>query len=483
MLIRDTQELTRRMFLRRSAQVTGACAAAAYATGLAGIAEAAAFNAGNDYKALVCIFMHGGNDHNNTLVPFDATNHGRYAALRGGTTDQGGIAYARSQLSSTALATPQGQTLTNDLQYALSPYLPRLKGLYDQGAMAPLLNVGPLLAPMTRAQYDNRSVPRPPKLFSHNDQRSTWQSYSPEGETLGAGGRIGDLAMSSNTNAMFSCISATSDPLFLAGDKTTTYRVSKDGAVPIDGITRGKVYRSSAASAALQSLLTQPSANLLEADLTTITRRSIESQAFVNSALAGVNLATSFDDPMGRNRLAEELNIVAQLIAARQGLGVKRQVFMVKLPNCDTHDDMILRHAELMANLDFAMNAFYRATVEMGIADKVTTFTASDFGRTMTSNGDGSDHGWGSHHFIMGGAVKGGRFYGTAPAISTDTPDQVGRGRLLPTVSVDQYTATMGKWFGVSDSDMALIAPNIGRFSTADLGFMQEPVTSGVRIS
>ena len=483
MFIGKSHELTRRTFLRRSAQVAGAGTASAYALGLAGLADAAAFTAGNDYKALVCVFLRGGNDHNNTLVPYDSTNHARYVSARGGEFSNGGIAISRSQLTATALGLPQGQVLTNDIQYALAPTMPKLKALYDSGAMAPLLNVGPLLAPTTRQQYDNRSVPIPPKLFSHNDQQSTWQSYGTEGATLGSGGRIGDLAMTSNTNSIFTCISATSDPLFLAGDRALTYRVSSTGAVPIDAVVGGRLYRSEAASAALRSLLTQPSAHYLEADLTTITKRSIETQAFVNTALSGVNLATSFAPASGTNRLAEQLEIVARLIAARQALGVKRQVFMVSMGGFDNHDDLASTHLGLLSQLDFAMDAFYRATAELGIADSVTSFTASDFGRTLTSNGDGSDHGWGAHHFIMGGAVAGGRFYGTAPAVSVDTPDQVGRGRLLPAVSVDQYMATLGKWFGVADSELRLIAPNLGRFATPDLGFMRAPVTSGLKLT
>jgi uncharacterized protein (DUF1501 family) len=161
------------------------------------------------------------------------------------------------------------------------------------------------------------------------------------------------------------------------------------------------------------------------------------------------------------------------LIAARQALGVKRQIFMVNMGGFDLHDNLIMGQATLLDRIDFAFDAFYRATVELGMADKVTTFTASDFGRTLQSNGDGSDHGWGAHHFIMGGAVNGGRYYGVAPQISVKSPDQVGLGRLLPTVSVDQYAAKLATWFGVAPSEISSIAPNIGRFNGANLGFMQ----------
>lgn len=475
MHIGKAEAISRRAFLHRSGQVAVMGGAASYALGLAGLGEAAAFSAGTDYKALVCVFLYGGNDHNSMLVPFDAANYARYAAIRGGIGEAGGgLTTARADLAATALTPPQGQVLTNDVTYALSPAMPRLKALYDARALAPLLNVGPLLAPMTRAQYDNQSVPRPPKLFSHNDQQSTWQAYSPEGATLGIGGRIGDLAMSSNPNALFTCMSATGNAVFLSGQRALSYQISANGAIAVNGVKNG-LYGSRAAGDALRGLLTQPSAHMLAADHSAIARRSIEAEAFVTAALQPVSLATSFTPPAGTNPLADQLRVVARIIAARNALGVRRQVFMVSLGGFDTHDNQVATHARLMGQLDFALDAFYRATVELAVADKVTTFTASDFGRTLASNGDGSDHGWGAHHLVVGGAVGGGRFYGIAPAIAVDTPDQVGSGRLLPTMSVDQHMATLGKWFGVAPSEIASIAPNIGRFASADLGFLPAP--------
>lgn len=472
MHIGKAEEISRRAFLRRSSQVGVMGGAASYALGLAGLGEAAAFSAGSDYKALVCVFLYGGNDHNSMLIPFDAANYARYAAIRGGSGEAGGgLTPARADLAATALALPQGQVLTNEVIFALSPAMPRLKALYDARAMAPVLNVGPLLAPMTRAQYDNQSVPRPPKLFSHNDQQSTWQAYSPEGATVGAGGRLGDLAMSSNGNALFTCMSATGNAVFLSGQRALSYQISNNGAIAVNGVKSG-LYGSRAAGDALRALLTQQHSHVLAADHTAIAKRSIEAEAFVTAALNPINLATSFTPASGSNSLASQLRVVARVIAARATMGVRRQVFMVSMGGFDTHDFQPTKHPQLMAQLDFALDAFYRATIEMGVADKVTTFTASDFGRTLASNGDGSDHGWGAHHLVLGGAVGGGRFYGIAPTIALNTPDQVGSGRLLPTISVDQHMATMGRWFGVADSEMATIAPNIGRFASSDLGFL-----------
>ena len=472
--ISKMEELSRRAFLRRSKQMAVAGTAGSFAMGLAGIGEAAAFSAGNDYKALVCVFLYGGNDHNSTLIPYDSTNYNLYSAIRGGGTGQtaGGLTPARAALAATALTPSGGQILTNNLQYALAPTLPRMKALFDAGNIAPLLNVGPLVVPLTVAEYRNNANPRPAKLFSHNDQQSTWQSSKPEGSSEGWGGRMGDLAMSNNKNALFTCISATGNAVFLSGKDAAVYQVSSKGAPAVAGI-KGPLFGSTAGSDALRSILTRSSNNMYEAEYLRVARRSMDAELVVNPAIAPISVTNSFGSVTGVNPLADQLQMVARLIAARDPLGVKRQVFMVSLSGFDTHDNQSYLHKDLLAKLDFALDAFYKATKELGVENNVTTFTASDFGRTLQFNGDGSDHGWGSHHFIMGGAVNGGRYYGVAPQISLTSPDQVGRGRLLPTVSVDQYAATLATWFGVAPSELSSIAPNIGRFNGANLGFMK----------
>ncbi len=474
MYIGKDLELSRRAFMRRSSQLAAMGAASSYALGLAGIGEAAAFSSAGGYKALVCVFLLGGNDHGNTFIPFDAANYARYSAIRGGEGSEagGGIALARASLANTVLNTPDDQTLTDDITYALAPSMPRLKARFDQGAVAPLLNVGPLVAPLTRAQFENGSVPRPAKLFSHNDQQSTWQSSQPEGSRSGWGGRMSDLAQSGNTNAMFTAINASGNAVFLSGEQAVPYQVSSRGATLFEPLRRGRLYRSGAASQALETVLRTSTGNIFAADHALTNDRSLQYGTFVNDAIRNTSVATDFGSG---NRLADQLRAVASMIAARGSLGVTRQVFMVSAGGFDNHDGLIGQHEGLLAGVDFALDAFYRATVELGVADQVTTFTASDFGRTLTSNGDGSDHGWGSHHFIMGGGVNGGRFYGRAPHVSVETDDQVGRGRLLPTTSVDEYSATLARWFGVSDSELPSISPNIGRFASSDLGFMARP--------
>ena len=342
--------------------------------------------------------------------------------------------------------------------------------------MAPLLNVGPLIQPLTRAQFDAGVVPRPTKLFSHNDQQSTWQSSQPEGSRTGWGGRMGDLALTSNTNAMFTAINATGNAVFLSGQTAVPYQVSPSGATLYNPLQSGRLYNSTAASQALRTLLRSGSGNVMAADYAQINGRSIEYGTFVNNAIASVTLNTSFGTG---NRLADQLRVVARLIGARQALGVTRQVFLVSLGGFDHHDGLIGSHDALLGQVDAAMAAFYQATVELGVANNVTTFTASDFGRTLASNGDGSDHGGGTHHFIVGGGVRGGRFYGVAPQISTTSNDQVGQGRLLPTTSVDELSSTLALWFGVAPSELTSVSPNIGRFASPDLGFMR-PATTGL---
>ncbi|MEM9310107.1 MAG: DUF1501 domain-containing protein [Pseudomonadota bacterium] len=472
MFIGKNSELSRRAFLRRSSQLAAMGAASSYAMGLAGIGEAAAFSSAGGYKALVCIFLYGGNDHGNTLIPFDADNYTSYSNIRGGGGAQegGGIALSRASLANTVLSTPQDQTLTDGITYALAPTMARMKSRFDQGSLAPLLNVGPLVAPMTRAQFDNGSVPAPPKLFSHNDQQSTWQSSQPEGALSGWGGRMADLAQSSNTNSMFTAINASGNAVFLSGEEALPYRVSANGATLVRPLDRNRLYNSSDAASALDTIMRSASGHVFAADYVDVNNRSLEFGAFINDALDNSTVNTDFGS---ENALAAQLRTVAQLIGARGSVGVTRQVFLVGMGGFDNHDGLIGQHEGLLSQLDFAMDAFYQATQELGVADQVTTFTASDFGRTLASNGDGSDHGWGGHHFILGGAVNGGRFYGRAPHVSVDTADQVGRGRLLPDTSVDEYSSTLAQWFGVSQSELPSVSPNIGRFASPDLGFMQ----------
>ena len=461
--------LTRRLLLRRAAQLGFMGAAGPLALNLAAVGEAAAFDA-TDYKALVCLFLYGGNDYANTVVPFDLSNYDRYSAIRGGGPGRtrGGIAYGRDELVATALTPVGGPALTDDLQYALAPSLPGLKSLFDAETLAVQLNVGPLVAPLTLAEYQRPNAPLPPKLFSHNDQQSVWQALASEGATAGWGGRLGDLALSSNGNAMLSCISAASNAVFVSGRQALQYQISPQGAVGIN-LLKEPYYAPAAIRDALRDNIRQSSAHVFEEAYAAVTRRSIDQAVIANGALSNVTLNTAF---AANNPLANQMRIVARLIGARTALDMRRQVFFVSLGGFDHHNTLMRDHPPLMAKLNDAMSAFYAATVELGVSDNVVTFTASDFGRTLTSNADGSDHGWGGHHFVMGGAVRGGRFYGTAPQVSVSSDDQVGQGRLLPSTSIDEFGGTLARWFGADVSEVADVFPNSGRFAHANVAFL-----------
>ena len=463
---KDGTTASRRAFLKRASTLSLAGIAAPWALNLAAMAEASAANA-TDYKALVCVFLYGGNDYANTLVPYDSASYAQYQAARPS------FAYARASLDATAL-TPDAAPRDSAgfaHQYALAPELSALLPLFNAGKLGVMLNIGTLIQPTTKQQYANKSARLPPKLFSHNDQQSVWQSSSPEGATSGWGGRMGDLFQAANTNAAFTCVNVSGNAVYLSGNTAVQYQVSTNGSIPLSGL-KSPLFGSSAASTALRTLITEARTNLLENEYNRVSKRSIEANDVLTVALAATPaLTTTF--PVG-NSLADQLKMVARMIAAAPALGTKRQVFFVSLGGFDNHDGMLTDHPLLMSKVGAALSTFYAATTELNVADQVTAFTASDFGRTLTGNANGSDHGWGSMHFVLGGAVNGKRFYGTAPAVASGGPDDVGQGRLLPTTSVEQLAATLGKWLGVSDSELLTLLPNLTNYNSSvrNLGFV-----------
>jgi uncharacterized protein (DUF1501 family) len=480
-LLQTQQQHSRRAFLKRAGQLAFTGAALPTAINLAALGEAAAFNAGNDYKALVCVFLYGGSDYANTLIPADAASYAAYQTIRGttGSTLQNGIALGRtpetinsvnlpginaSLLTPIAGGEPVSAIGQTGLQYALHPSMSGMQTLFNTQKAAVLLNCGPLVVPLSKANYNssNRTLyPLPPKLFSHNDQQSIWQSSSPEGSTIGWGGNIGDLALSSNGgSSLFTCISVTGNAVFLSGDNALSYQVGRNGAVKINAV--GTPYSFGNVGTAINQLISPTGrTNILEREYGTVTKRAVDAEGVITSAISGFpTTAAPFNTFPANNSLSDQLRMVARLIAARGPLNTKRQVFMVSLGGFDSHDNLITDHARNMDRVSSAMKAFHDAMTNLGVADKVTAFTATDFGRTLSSNGDGSDHGWGSHQFIVGGAVNGGKFYGYAPPVSVSDIDapvnqwHVRQGRLLPSTGVDQYAATLAKWFGVSDEEL-----------------------------
>lgn len=455
------KHLARREFLRRAA-LTTAWAGTPFAANLAAIGAAAAQTAG-DHKALVCIFLHGGNDNSNTVVPFESNAYAAYQAARPA------IALPQTSLlplSLTGLAGPQ---------LGLNPALAALKPLVDAGRCAILANVGTLAWPTTLAQYKARTVQTPLGLFSHSDQQTSWQTALPtRSSSTGWFGRLADLTTSTyNAGAGVSmCMSLAGNNIMEAGASVVQYQVTTQGPVLIDTMDSSHWRYDAAMAAAMARLLAEPRTHMLEQAYTTVGSRAIATGQRAKDALAAAPALSTIFPTSG---LGAQLRMVARLIAARAGLGHRRQIFFVGHGGYDFHDNLVDNQTARLTELANAMAAFHAATVELGVASNVTAFTASDFGRGLQSNGRGSDHGWGSHHFILGGAVSGNRLYGQWPTVALGGPEDIGQGRLLPTTPVDRYAATLARWFGASAGDLATVLPNLSRFTTAadaPLGFL-----------
>jgi len=458
---------SRREFLRRSALLAGAGVAAPWALDLAGLSSASGAHADDEYRAIVCLFMYGGNDHYDTIIPDDTTSYATYAAARTG--------IARPKSSLLSLSPLDG--FANGRSVAFAPEWAGLKQLFDRRDLAVVANVGTLLAPTTKTAYQTTSN-RPPQLFSHNDQQSVWQSSAPEGATTGWGGRLADLLLDDNGGeSVFTCISVAGNAVMMTGRDAVQYQVDRRGVTKL----QARNFRSDSVLAGLDEVLRMNPAGPFPSAYADVTDRALSSSERLDTAVDGVgDFATAFPD----GRLSEQLQMVARLIAAGRGqLGVKRQVFFVSMGGFDNHNSLATKHPGLLAGVDAAFTAFHAATEELGAADQVTTFTASDFGRTLVGNGDGSDHGWGSHHIVMGGAVRGRRLYGTLPIVGDDGPHDVGRGRMLPTISVEQYSSTLARWMGATGSELQTVVPNIGRFATNDLGLFDPETTPEETIS
>ena len=465
------QLISRRSFLRN-----GSCAA----LGLAGLTsqlfsmramgamlDGQAFT---DYRALVCVFLFGGNDSGNTLIPF-ALGEENYDA------------YAQER---TTLAIPQSILQANTIdsngpgsrQFALHPALSGVRDLYNQGNVAVLSNVGTLLFPMTRDDYRNGTIPRPPQLFAHNVQQEQWQLSRPDAAGgLGWGGRIADAvqALGANDNAQVSMnISLSGNSRFLTGRDVAAYSVSRNGPKPLRLNAVGA--RSRGEQALLDMIAvhqdpTHPASTPMGKVIADVTQRSHENGQLIDTLL---DQGTQITTVSPGTSLADQLAMVARLIEfGRSGLGHQRQIFFVATGGFDNHDNLLEGqspdqgiHAGRLKEVNDALVYFWNALGDINMRDSVTTFTASDFGRTYRSNGDGSDHGWGAHHFVMGGNhVDGGKVYGQFPSIRLEgTQDSGNRGTFIPTTSVDEYGFELARWMGVPLSDMDTVFPHIGRF-------------------
>jgi uncharacterized protein (DUF1501 family) len=433
---------------------------------------------GTDYRALVCVYLAGGNDGHGTVIATDPESFAAFTSARSGAP---GLAYPMAELLPITLQTPQsGRT------FALNPSLGGVQTLFNAGRAAIVANTGTLIAPATKTQINANSVPLPDSLFSHFDQTAAWQAIAANlgsGERVGWGGAVADAieAMNLNSNSMFTCISTAGNALFLSGQDSFQLNVTSAGPIPIYGL-QNPPFGLPAAANPLNSILTADENNLFSQEYEIVINRSMQAQAMLATAMtpagaAGVANPPQYLDPMTNmlvnNPLATSMQTVARIIAGRAQLGVTRQIFYVQLGSFDTHNNQAVQHAQLLTQLGAAFEYFDGLMVGMGLGNNVTSFTISDFGRTLTSNSNGTDHGWGSHHFVVGGAVQGQNMYGQYPIVGVNQANDLGAGRLIPTTAVEQYAGTLASWFGLSDSQIRTVFPNFGNFGTNPyLGFM-----------
>lgn len=444
---------TRRGFIRIGAATVGSLALRPF-----GLLPAMAQN-GPDYRALVCVFLFGGNDSNNSVIPMDDASYQAYQSLRAG------LALTGSDLTATVNS-------VSGAPYAFHAKLAEVASLFANKELAVVANVGSLVQPLTRAQYQQQQAPIPLNLFSHPDQQQQWQTSLAQGNgSTGWAGRAADYMASQNINApgFPTFVSMNGNSLLGTGAETQPVAVTPGQSLQIQGFN--STPSSQARWNALNSLLTLDSGVSLVQAANDTMANSISDAKALGAALAK---ATPLQTQFPKTNIGAQLEQVAQIIQVQADLGMRRQIFFCSLGGFDTHANELATHNNLYPQLSPALAAFYEATQELGIAQNVTTFTESDFSRTFqpTSNG-GSDHAWGSYHFVLGGAVQGGQIFGQFPTFELGGPDDADvRGRWIPTTSIDQYGATLCSWFGIPDSSLATVFPNFPNFGSQKLGFL-----------
>ena len=485
---------TRRSFLRQaSCAAVGTWALSSTIRDLRLINSAMAQGAPiTDYKALVCLFLSGGNDANNWVVPTDSATYAQYAAARGI------LALPQSSLLTMRTGPSAGDPAYTDADghtYGFHPTCPELQTLFGEGKLTTLFNVGTLVRPITRAEYlANATGTRPPQLFSHSDQVTQWQTSIPDQPPLtGWGGRVADLlnAVANPTGNISMSVSLNGVNTFEVGNVVSQYQVGTTGAITLSGSLMSSTAGNSARQRTFKEITGLNHTNLQRVAYADVLDRAIATGDLLNTSIQATATATDtpagtwvWNTPFPTTSLGNQLKMIARIIAARgpAAFNMNRQIFFCSVGGYDTHTSQITlsptvnpltgTHTNLLNEVSEALYAFQRAMEQLGTSEAVTTFTASDFSRTFPTNSQGSDHGWGSHHMIMGGAVRGARTYGRIPEFTINGPDDTGTGRWIPTLSVDQYSATLARWFGVGDPMMSSVFPNLSRFATTNLGFM-----------
>ncbi|MEQ9314461.1 MAG: DUF1501 domain-containing protein [Henriciella sp.] len=464
---------SRRHFLRAlGGAAIGAGSFATISSALGGFQKAQAADV-SGYKALVCVFLNGGMDHNDVIFPYDQPSYDEFARIRQTLLagyKRGDPAFSRERAKLLPINVANSGAF-GGRQFALAPELKNIHAMFEAGNAAIIGNVGPLVEPVSKAGWKNGSATTPARLFSHNDQIASWMANKPEGAKHGWGGRFCDMVLSSggNTRPEFSSLSTMTNQLFSTGERTTPYQISTSGRTEIQMAMEFSNTESEQAIMDHFRAVGYHPENLIQRDYVNIAEDSMDLNALFNDARENlVPLATQFPD----NQVGEQLKAVAETIAIRGTLLNARQVFLVSMGGFDTHSGQVFKLPRLMQELDAGIAAFYSALEEVGAARDVVTFTASDFGRTLAVNGDGTDHGWGSHHFVVGGAVEGRTSYGDIPPPAFEHEQDAGHGRLIPTTSVEEFAEPLGRWFGLSAAEIEAVLPNLPNFrnNTASQG-------------
>ncbi len=420
-------------------------------------------SSGGDYKALVCILLSGGNDSYNMLVPRSGTAYADYAAARSN------LAINQNDIL------PINHTTTDGREFGLHPSMTGIQNLFQNGKLAFVNNVGTLVEPVTKEMVESGEGQLPLGLLSHADQVMHWQTAYPQDRVVtGWGGKMADILQSMNSDMGVSMnISLGGNNIFQRGESVTEYAINNDGGVSIFEFGNQEPFFD-LMTKDITTSIEKNYEDLFKKSYNDVLKRSIESNEQFNQAITSISpLSTSFSD----TDLSQNLRMVANTIAARNDLGAKRQIFFIDFGGFDNHDELLNRHNDLLSILDAAMSEFYQATVELGVDDCVTTYTVSDFARTLSSNGNGTDHAWGGNTMVMGGAVKGKDLYGIYPDLNLGSNLHLDRGIIVPTTSADEYFAELALWFGISPNDLSLVLPNIGNFydvqsGSAPMGFL-----------
>ncbi|KAF7773879.1 hypothetical protein PCIT_a0217 [Pseudoalteromonas citrea] len=443
--------MNRRSFLKAGS----ASVAAAPFLNLADALANTQINANGDYKALVCIFLYGGMDNHDTVIPYDLASYNKWSTIRSTL-----LSSYTTKRTIDNLAPITAPSRFGSRQFALAPELSGIAQLYQQGKVSLVGNVGPLLEPTSAAAIRAETAQLPSRLFSHNDQQSTWMSGKTEGAQFGWAGMLNDALIEQGIQSpsTFSAITTSDADLLITGSNTTPYHVNDGQAATINVID---FFDEPDALNAHFSALGHQTSNLLEQDVAAQTNRAYNANKQFNTAVSGTTVSLpSFP----ATPIAKQLETVSKTIAIREQLNEKRQIFVVTMGGFDTHSGQAQSLPKLQSALDGAFVAFDAAMQSLGLSDNVTLFTASDFGRTLAINGDGTDHGWGAHHFVMGGAVQGGTIFGDIPESELNHALDAGGGRLIPTLSVDQYAASLGQWLGIEQNTLEAIFPNLAKF-------------------